>query len=268
MIGVCFYFGFDLPPEQKAKMIKDNGFDCVITNADKKWDCQNGSFRSQIKLFRKYGLKPSSLHMRYHDENLKLFWEEGRAGRRLERRLKKDLWLASRYNFSCVVTHISGKYSEVGKKRLERILSFCKKVNVPIAIENTRNRVLFEKVFQNIKNDYLKFCYDSGHNNCFDKGFDYFSKYGDKLVALHLHDNMGKKDDHTLNSLGTIDWDKIAKELAKLPPVSLDYEILMVEKGKFNAEETLKTCIKQGRELQEKIDKYRVLYNSDEKSSL
>lgn len=257
MIGVCFYFGFDLPPEEKAKMIRDNGFECVITNADKIWDCQNGKFKSQIKLFKKYGLKPSSLHMRYHGEDLSLFWEKGRQGRRLERRLKKDLWLARKYNFSCVVTHIRGKFSEVGRQRLERVLKYCKKVNVPIAIENTRNRVLFEKVFKTIKNDYLKFCYDSGHNNCFDKGFDYFLKYGEKLAAVHLHDNMGKKDDHTLNALGTIDWDMIARKLAKLPPVNLDYEILMVEKGNFSAEETLKICFKQGKQLQKMIENYR-----------
>ena len=41
--------------------------------------------------------------------------------------------------------------------------------------------------------------------------------YGDRLIALHLHDNrcLLDTDDHLLPFDGNIDWEKCAKQLAK-----------------------------------------------------
>lgn len=50
--GISFYFGFDIKPEQRAKMIKEAGFDYIITNADKKLNKSNGSIRKQIKFLK------------------------------------------------------------------------------------------------------------------------------------------------------------------------------------------------------------------------
>jgi sugar phosphate isomerase/epimerase len=55
-----------------------------------------------------------------------------------------------------------------------------------------------DNIFKNIKSDRLKFCYDSGHENCFTPGADFLAKYGDKLAALHHHDNDGSSDQHLL----------------------------------------------------------------------
>jgi len=153
---------------------------------------------------------------------------------------------------------MGGQYSKIGEKRLKKILDFCKKQNVFLAVENINNQVIFEEIFKRINHDYLKFCYDSGHNHCFDNDFDYLTKYGDKLVALHLHDGMEKKHEHTLNRFGTIDWDNIAFKLAKLPPVNLDYELLMISKHNVSAEQTLKEGYQQGKELEKMIEKYRL----------
>ena len=45
----------------------------------------------------------------------------------------------------------------------------------------------------------------------------------------HLHKreyNNGKKDEHTLNKYGNIDWDLLAKKLSNCNEVNLDYELL------------------------------------------
>ena len=54
--GISFFFGYAIAPEERAKMIKEAGFTHVIANADKKWNFQNGPFKKQIKLFKKYNL--------------------------------------------------------------------------------------------------------------------------------------------------------------------------------------------------------------------
>lgn len=251
--GISYYFGYDIEPEQRVKMIKDYGFDTVIANADKRLDKQNGTFKQQIKLFKKYGLELSSLHMTYRTEDLPDFWREGKAGDILTKNLIRDVKLAHKYGFTCVVVHLYGTYSPIGEQRLLKVLKVCEKLNVPLAIENIDCQPLFIEVFDRIKSPYLKFCYDSGHNHAFDKDFDYLGKYGDKLITLHLHDNNGGSDQHTLKRYGNIDWREIAKGL-KNKDIILDYEMLMVYKGDVTCEECLKETKEMADELEQLIN--------------
>jgi sugar phosphate isomerase/epimerase len=255
--GISFYFGYKYDKADRARDIKKYGFDTVITNADEAFDKQNGTIEEQIELFKKNGLKLSSLHSRYVSDELPEFFKEGEVGDKLENNLVKDVLVAKKYGFNSVVVHLFGQANEIGFERLRRVLKVCEETKIPLAIENINDQKTFVATFENVKSDYLKFCYDSGHNNAFDPDFDYLEKYGDKLVCLHLHDNGGKNDDHTINKYGTINWDNIAKKLSKLPDVNLDYELLMYKRSKESAEEILQEVSKQAVELEEKIKFYR-----------
>ncbi len=255
--GISFYYGFNEPIKERAKMIKQAGFDCVITNADKNLNYQNGSIRKQIKLFKKYGLNVSSLHFSYNVSELKNFFLNNKIGDKLEKNLIKDIKIAHKYGFKCVVVHLLGKKSKIGLERLKRVLKVAEKYNTPLAIENINENEVLPYVFKNIDSPYLRFCLDSGHQHCFHPEVDYLSLYGNKLICLHLHDNMGDKDAHTLNCYGNINWEELAKKLAKCPEVSLDYELLFRQKSNLTAEEVLKICYKQAKELENKIEKYK-----------
>lgn len=253
--GISFYFGFNTNINERAKKIKEAGFDCVITNADKKFNSQNGSIKQQIKLFKENNLSPSSLHMRYSGDQVKHIWEKGRVGRAFCRRLIKDVKIAKKYNFTCVVVHIKGNANELGFKRLNKILKICEKKNIPLALENLSDQNCLVNIFNRINHNYLKFCYDIGHNNAFDPNFDYLEKYGNKLICLHLHDNSGKRDDHTLNKYGTINWKEFAKKLKDLKfNGSLDYEILMNVRQNETFEDVLNQTHKQALELEKYIE--------------
>ena len=258
--GICFHFGYVYDDvEQQVKAIKNAGFDCVMSNADPRFDKQNGTIKKQVELLKKYGIKLSSLHMRYVREELPNFWKDNKIGKKLENNLIKDVKIAKKYGFKCVVFHIKGETSEIGFERLKRVLKICTKLNVDLAIENLCNNYeVFEKVFKNINHRNLKFCYDAGHHNIWMKEIDFLKEFGDKLVALHLHSNKGTYDNHTLSKYGNIDWDKIAEKLAKLPKVNLDYELLMRYKPKsLTAEKVLEECMKEAKFLQDRIDYYR-----------
>ena len=259
MKGISLYFGYKCDYKERIDLIKEAGFECVITSADPSLNKQNGTIRNQVKYLKKKGLKLSSLHMTYVEEELPNFFKDNKIGDKIEKRIIKDLRIAKKYGFTCVVVHISGEESEIGYKRIENILNVCEKLDVPLAIENLDfNQQLLVKIFDKYKdNKYLKFCYDSGHNNCFDYGFDYLGKYGDKLICLHLHDNMGDNDSHTLNKYGNIDWEKLALELSKCKEVNLDYELLMKQASNDSKEDVINECIKQAKELEERINYYR-----------
>lgn len=257
--GISYFFGFDVGAKNLARIIKEAGFDHVITSADKRFNKQNGKISYQIKQMKKYGLEPSSLHFRYSNFELPYFWKEGKIGEKMTKNLKKDVKIAKKYGFLCVVVHLDGEYSAVGEKRLKEVLNLCEKLNVPLAIENINNKDVFVKTFENIKHDMLRFCYDAGHGNVYDKDFNYLQNYGDKLICLHLHDNNGKSDQHTLSKYSaSVDWDKIAKILAEHPDISLDYELL--NKGvdtEASATEYLKEAFLEANKLESLIKKYQ-----------
>lgn len=268
--GICFYFGYEAAPETRAKLLSGVGFECIMTVADPRYDHENGTIESQVELFKKYGLELSSLHMRYKSSELPEFWKENETGNRMEADLKDDVKVAAKYGFTCVVVHLLGEFNEIGIKRLERVLELCKELNVPLAIENINDPETFFKTMDYFKdNQYVKMCYDCGHNHLIDPEFDYLTEFKDKIICLHLHDNMGRNgkelselefddDNHTLNKYGTINWDEMAKKLARLEnDVNLDYELLFNKKCPETMEEVATIAIEQAKELEEKIKHYK-----------
>lgn len=221
--GVRFYFGYDIDKRLRAKLIKEAGFDSVITSYDKKYQKVNGSLRFQAKEIKKYGLRPSSLHFRYETEDLPDFWEEGKKGEKAKKSLIQDVKNAKKYGFTCVVVHLAGTYSSIGEKRLLEVLEICQKINIPLAIENIGEAELFITVHEKISHPMLKVCFDVGHQNVFDKDFDVVDYCDEKIITLHLHNNDGTADQHSL--VGNIDWEKLGEKLKNHKDISLDFEL-------------------------------------------
>lgn len=239
-------------------MMAESGFTHFISSTDKRLNKQNGTLSWQVKEFAKYGILPSSLHFKYKNNDLHYFWEKGIKGFLQKRSLIHDLKLAKKFGFSCVVVHLLGDYSKIGEKRMRDVLKYCEKINIPIAIENVQNVRIFADLFENVDHPYLKFCCDIGHQNIFDNKFNYLEKYKDKLIALHLHDNNGIRDLHTLNKYGTVDWGIIASYLKDFPDIVLDYELFMgYNPENLDAKAVLEETKKQADELEQLIELHR-----------
>lgn len=82
-----------------------------------------------------------------------------------------------------------------------------------MALENLRSIENLGHVFDNINSSRLGFCFDSGHQNYRSKSTDLLTMYGDKLMALHLHDNDESADQHCMPFDGNINWDAVMKKL-------------------------------------------------------
>ena len=274
--GICFHFGYVYKSKaQQVKEIKAAGFNCVMDTADPKYCNQNGSLVKRINLFKKNQIKLSSLHMRYNRIELPHFFMDDKIGDRIEQDIIKDVKIAHKYGFTCVVVHLKGEANQIGFCRLRRILDVCEELNVPIALENLSNNAkLLEETFAHVKSEYLKFCCDIGHNHAFTPNIDFLNIYKDKLIALHLHDNLGANvplaryaelqyestnpDMHTLNKYGSIDWQEIAKKLAMINrPINLDYEVLMCYRKNETPQQVLTEVYKQACKLENMIEKYK-----------
>ncbi|MBE7076835.1 MAG: sugar phosphate isomerase/epimerase [Clostridiales bacterium] len=252
--GICLFFGYHSPLKERLQKVKDIGFTTIMTSASKKYKKQNGSLKSQVKLIDQVGLKKSSLHASYYTPDLPNFFTDNKIGNKLEKQLIKEVKIAKKYGFKCLVVHLKGENTEVGLERLKRILKVCRKYDLPLALENISETKILEYIFDNINDEYLRFCWDAGHNLCFSKRKNYLKKYLDKVITLHLHDNDGTSDQHTLNQFGIRDWDDTAKLLSKVKNISLDYELLMdVCPKNLTEDEALAMCYKNACELEKMI---------------
>lgn len=193
--------------------IKSAGFTGVILL----WTDQ---FDSDYKDFPRYAMEAElfveNAHAPYIEANA--LWEDDLTGHEYTERLITCIEDCVTYEIPTFVVHpTNGKtplpVSNIGIERLKRIIDRAENLNINIALENMESPQYLEYVFSRIQSNRLGFCFDSGHHNLYSSDLDLLSLYGDKLMALHLHDNNGKDDMHALPFLGNIDWDKLSEKL-------------------------------------------------------
>ena len=89
---------------------------------------------------------------------------------------------------------------------------------------------------ENFTSPHVGMCYDSCHHANYAPGTDLLALYGNRLKALHLHDNGGFRNQHQLPFDGNIDWDKLAAKIrvtgysgaTTLEPMNWDYTHLTI----------------------------------------
>ena len=113
-------------------------------------------------------------------------------------------------------------------RSLDALEGVSRKRGVRIAVENGSFDDI-AKVCERYAADYVGLCLDSGHNNIGGNGsFAGPERLKDRLVAVHLHDNDGKADQHKPLFSGTTDWEALAAVIARsayAKPVSMEVGI-------------------------------------------
>lgn len=194
--------------------IKKAGFKNVFIqwyNAD-----FNPSQEEQLNYIKELGLNVIFAHLEY--KNIDNIWKNKKEGEKLVNLYKENIKKCKENNIPMVIMHLCGRekevnYNEIGLKRLQKIVDYAEKLNIKIAFENTTKKGYLEYVIDNIKNKNIGVCYDSGHDHThFNNDFN-FEKFKDKIIAVHLHDNVRLGDDHLMPFDGTIDWNYVMKKL-------------------------------------------------------
>ncbi len=122
-----------------------------------------------------------------------------------------------------------GKHCEIsntGIDNFRRVVEYAARRGVKIAFENTEGEEFLGALLTDLAEyDNVGYCWDSGHEQCYNYGVDLLGLYGNRLIATHLNDNCGIKDRtgkitwtddlHLLPFDGIIDWDEAAKKLCK-----------------------------------------------------
>jgi sugar phosphate isomerase/epimerase len=97
---------------------------------------------------------------------------------------------------------------------MRKIVKFCEKANIILAIENLEVNYHLEYYLEKIKSENLKMLFDIGHSNCFTHNtFELFELHRDRIFAAHIHNNHGKHgvDEHNSLDDGNIDFARFFK---------------------------------------------------------
>lgn len=218
----------------------------------------------QIEYCKELGLNIIFAHLGYcNKRQIDNIWKEGTEGDKTIEDYIEDFKLLKSYDINLVVIHLlyenkDNLFSEIGIKRLKYLNEKAKEIGIKIAFENTKQKKLFEKVLENIKDENIGICFDSGHWNCAFKDELDLSKYKDRIFAVHLHDNDGTADQHLLPFEGNINWDFYLKQLKENNyngPVTLE---LAYRNDYLNMPITdfYKEAYKRGEKLIEIIEKH------------
>ena len=112
--------------------------------------------------------------------------------------------------------------TQLGLDRLGAVIDYAVGKGVNLAFENTEGEEYLSAIFErygNVPN--VGFCFDSGHELCYNHAKDMLAPFGKRLMVTHLNDNVGMTGDeltfyddaHLLPFDGIADWEGMAERI-------------------------------------------------------
>jgi len=208
---------------EQIRMFKEAGFDGFFTM----WDENLDEYR---KIADEEGMIYQSVHAPFL--NADKMWLSGGEAQKAIDELLVCVRDTARIGVEIVVVHPYKGFTENsgpdanGVENFRIIADEAKRLNVKLAFENVEGEEYLEALMSAFKNyDNVGFCWDSGHELCYNLGKDMLAAYGSRLIATHLNDNLGVSrfdgtiyftdDLHLLPFDGIQNWQNAAERLNK-----------------------------------------------------
>lgn len=217
--------GYGLNFDDSLRLISKAGFDSFFSGT-----ASLDELKQRRALADRYGLVYSSLHAPF--KKAADMWEEGTLGEDAEAEIHSCIDLCFGIDVPILVVHPFigfDKHSpgDIGLDRFKRLAQYAFEKNVKLAIENVEGEEYFDYLVKGLADfDSVGFCLDTGHQMCYNRGRDFLSELGDKLIYTHVNDNEGitysdgrifwHDDAHLLPFDGVQDWRKLALQLKKI----------------------------------------------------
>jgi len=186
-----------------------------------------------------------TLHLPFSDMNLAGLNDSIRA--EVLRQMKNYITLASNYVNLAVVHpgYLSPYGAQVPQQAymtnlasIRELCDFAADFGIIIAVENMPD---FPKIFGKYPEEMQEmldavgshnvgFTFDVGHANTVGLIDEFLDQLKDRISHVHIHDNMGKKDEHLPLGEGNIDWKHVMEKLSNYKGIFVT-EMASVEEG-------------------------------------
>ncbi|MGI6201040.1 MAG: sugar phosphate isomerase/epimerase family protein [Christensenellales bacterium] len=217
-LGIFLWFGYPLPVAERLRLIAQAGFTSVML-----WWAdgpqEDRTRAQQADLARRAGLTVANGHLGY--ERINALWRDNVEGQAVFEGYLADLDALAESGVPVGVLHPSRGFdpppvSALGVARVRALAERAQRRGVRLAIENMRSPDHLTGLLEAVDCPALGFCYDAGHDFCWSPTpYALLARYGDRLMAVHLHDNHGRQDEHLPPGAGDIDWAAVREGLAR-----------------------------------------------------
>lgn len=186
-------FGSDA--EKQIYMIRDAGFNEIFFPFDGR-----NELAELVKIANKASVPVQSVHAPFH--GCRALWEDDNdAADKAIAEITDCIHACEENYIPIAVSHVFIGFDtppipkEKGLERYYSLIKTAEKCGVKIAFENTEGEEYLEEILNNFgDNKAVGFCWDSGHEMCYNRSKDLLLKYGKKLLCTHINDNLGIKD--------------------------------------------------------------------------
>lgn len=217
---------FNAPYKQQIDMLKAAGFDGFFMGYKDNED----DIRACAAYARDCGMVFQSLHAPF-DKMRDMWHGDEQAAEAALSELLYCLDLCVEEKIPLLIVHAFIGFEDhtptaAGIERFGKLVAAAEKTDVLLAFENTEGEEYLDALLKFFRHSpAVGFCWDSGHEQCYNHGQDLLKKYGDRLLGTHINDNLGIRDHegkitwlddlHLLPFEGVIDWADAAKRLRK-----------------------------------------------------
>ena len=241
-IGISVGNNYNLPIEKLLPIIKGIGFDAVSPE----WESES-ELAKIAHVAERLELEIQSLHAPY-DKAASLWSCDEDEVAPAKEEIFSVIDACVKFQIPVVVMHVWIGFdyqfdeSTLNYSHFEEVVRYAEERNIKIAFENTEGIEYLFALMEHFKDrDAVGFCWDSGHEMCYNYSQDLLARFGDRLIMTHLNDNLGisnfegkiywTDDLHLLPFDGIADWDDNIQRLkrAKTMPI-LNFELSIISK--------------------------------------
>lgn len=220
---------FSLPFDEQIKALAQIGFDAFFIDLGER-EQRTLSIPSTVKFAKELGLECQSVHAPFGGAG-DMWDDDEEEAQKAIKDLTDCIHECQKAEIPIMIAHAYLGFephtpNQKGIDRYGETVKEAEKCGVKIAFENTENEAHLFALLDAFKgNSAVGFCWDSGHEMCYNHSQDLLAMYGDMLIATHINDNLGissfdgvttwKDDLHLLPFDGIADWNKNADRLKK-----------------------------------------------------
>ncbi|MBQ8606323.1 MAG: sugar phosphate isomerase/epimerase [Clostridia bacterium] len=236
-IGISVGNNYSIPTHELVKKLAQIGFDAVSPV----WK-ENVDIEKIITSARESGLEIASVHAPF-GKTAEMWSADKALSEPALQRLLNALEDCKRFDVPVMVVHcwIGFGYTfgetKYGLENFSKLVDKASEYGIKIAFENTEGEEYLFTLMDYFKgNETVGFCWDSGHEMCYNYSKDLLAFFGDRLYMTHLNDNLGisrfdgeincNDDLHLLPYDGIADWDYNVSRLKSSRPLDiLNFEL-------------------------------------------
>lgn len=230
-----------MPFEEQLELLKNTGFDGFFVT----WG-PNVDLEGLTQKAKSLGLRFQSIHAPW-DKSADMWHEDEDKAQLGVRELQNCVDACVCCGVDILVVHTFIGFEEhdprpIGLTRFAQVVDYAREKGVKIAFENTEGEDYLQMLLKHFKgHPNVGFCWDTGHEMCYNHSQDLLALYGDQLLCTHLNDNLGIRDFdgqisvtddlHLLPFEGVADWQDIVSRLKRCDyRGELTFELKMVSK--------------------------------------